>query len=310
VLDGGETETGRPYFVMELVRGVPILEFCDEKKLPTEDRLRLFRKVCQAIHHAHQKGVIHRDIKPSNVLVTLHDDRAVPKVIDFGIAKATQHELTEKTVFTRYQEFLGTPAYMSPEQAQFSGLDIDTRTDIYSLGVLLYELLTGRTPFDTKELMSGGYDAMRKIIREREPARPSTQLDTLSQEDLTSAAVNRRGPDLLLAQARRPRGRHRPPLLQHRRQRGRQRAGARCPVRGRESPRRRARTRTTRGPGRRGSIHRGSARDRDPAPHQPVSRACRATAASAMLPHARTPGAAVLSLSSSIRMLRVRRHPQ
>ena len=189
VLDGGETDAGRPYFVMELVRGVPVLEFCDENKLTTVERLRLFIKACEAIHHAHQKGVIHRDIKPTNILVTMHDDKCVPKVIDFGIAKATQHELTEKTVFTRYHEFMGTPAYMSPEQAQFSGLDIDTRTDIYSLGVLLCELLTGRTPFNTTELLSGGYDSMRKIIREKEPPKPSTQLSTLSSEDLRLAAA-------------------------------------------------------------------------------------------------------------------------
>jgi len=191
VLDGGATDTGRPYFVMELVRGVPVLEFCDENKLSTKDRLRLFIEICQAIHHAHQKGVIHRDIKPSNVLVTMNEDRPVPKVIDFGIAKATQHELTEKTVFTRYNEFMGTPAYMSPEQAQFSGLDIDTRTDIYSLGVLLYELLTGRTPFDSKELLNEGYDSLRKIIREKDPPKPSTQLSTLSIDELRIAAEKR-----------------------------------------------------------------------------------------------------------------------
>ncbi len=188
VLDGGATDTGRPFFVMELVRGVSILQFCDENKLSTDERLRLFLDVCQAIHHAHQKGVIHRDIKPNNVLVTVTDDRGVPKVIDFGVAKATQHELTEKTVFTRYQEFIGTPAYMSPEQAQFSGLDIDTRTDVYSLGVLLYEMLTGRTPFDTKALLSGGYESMRRIIREQEPQKPSTRLHTLNRGDLAHAA--------------------------------------------------------------------------------------------------------------------------
>jgi len=192
VLDGGATESGRPYFVMELVKGVSLLEFCDEHKLSTVERLRLFCQVCLAIHHAHQKGIIHRDIKPSNVLVTMHDDRAVPKVIDFGVAKATRHELTEKTVFTRYQEFIGTPAYMSPEQAQFSGLDIDTRTDIYSLGVLLYELIVGRTPFDSSELLSGGYDGMRQIIREKEPVKPSTRLKTLSGEDLRTTAQLRR----------------------------------------------------------------------------------------------------------------------
>ena len=180
VLDGGATETGRPYFVMELVKGVPITEFCDENNLGTVERLKLFIQVCEALHHAHQKGILHRDIKPGNVMVTLHDDRPVPKVIDFGIAKATQQELTEITIFTRYQELIGTPAYMSPEQAQFSGLDIDTRTDIYSLGVLLYELLTGGTPFDGRELVTAGYDEMRRRIREEEPLKPSTRVKTLA----------------------------------------------------------------------------------------------------------------------------------
>jgi WD40 repeat protein/tRNA A-37 threonylcarbamoyl transferase component Bud32 len=176
VLDAGATDTGRPYFVMELVKGVPITRYCDQAKLGTRERLDLFIKVCHAIQHAHQKGIIHRDIKPSNILVTLHDGVPVPKVIDFGIAKATQQELTEKTVYTQFQQFIGTPAYMSPEQAEMSGLDIDTRSDIYSLGVLLYELLTGSTPFDTKELLRSGVDEMRKIIRERQPLRPSTRL--------------------------------------------------------------------------------------------------------------------------------------
>ena len=146
VLDAGATEAGRPYFVMELVRGIPITRFCDEQNLSTAERLELFVDVCHAVQHAHQKGVIHRDLKPSNVMVTLHDDKAVPKVIDFGVAKATQTDLTDKTIYTRYEQFIGTPAYMSPEQAQMSGLDIDTRSDVYSLGVLLYELLTGGTP--------------------------------------------------------------------------------------------------------------------------------------------------------------------
>jgi WD40 repeat protein/tRNA A-37 threonylcarbamoyl transferase component Bud32 len=176
VLDAGATTTGRPYFVMELVRGVRITEYCDNNQLPTHERLKLFIQVCRAIQHAHQKGIIHRDIKPSNILVTLHDGVPVPKVIDFGIAKATQQELTDKTVFTQFRQFLGTPAYISPEQAEMGGLDIDTRSDIYSLGVLLYELLTGTTPFDTQELIKAGLEGMRQIIGERQPARPSTRL--------------------------------------------------------------------------------------------------------------------------------------
>ena len=161
---------------MELVRGTKITDYCDQNELSTPDRLDLFIKVCQAIQHAHQKGIIHRDIKPSNILVTLHDGVPVPKVIDFGIAKATEGRLTDNTVYTQLHQFIGTPAYMSPEQAEMSGLDIDTRSDIYSLGVLLYELLTGTTPFDAKELMSQGIDAMRKMIREKDPVRPSTKL--------------------------------------------------------------------------------------------------------------------------------------
>ena len=176
VLDAGTTDVGRPYFVMELVRGIRITDYCDQANLTTKERLDLFIKVCQAIQHAHQKGIIHRDIKPSNILVTLHDGVPVPKVIDFGIAKATEGRLTDNTVYTQLHQFIGTPAYMSPEQAEMSGLDIDTRADIYSLGVLLYELLAGSTPFDAKELMASGIDAMRKTIREKEPVRPSTKL--------------------------------------------------------------------------------------------------------------------------------------
>src|SRR6186713_2156679 len=191
IFDAGTTETGRPYFVMELVRGIKITEYCDQNQLPTRERLNLFILVCQAIQHAHQKGIIHRDIKPSNVLVTLHDGVAVPKVIDFGIAKATQQELTDKTVFTQFQQFMGTPAYISPEQAEMSGLDIDTRADIYSLGVLLYELLVGQTPFDIKEMMKDGLDALRQIIREKEPLRPSTRLNTLQGDARTTAGKRR-----------------------------------------------------------------------------------------------------------------------
>jgi len=191
VLDAGSTDTGRPYFVMEYIRGVPILDYCDAEKLDTRRRLELFMSVCHAIQHAHQKGIIHRDVKPSNVLITLHDGLPVPKVIDFGIAKATNSELTQKTLFTEHGQMIGTPAYMSPEQAEMSGLDIDTRSDIYSLGVLLYELLTGTTPFDAKDLLGRGLAEMLRIIREVEPHKPSTRLSSLG-ETATRTAQQRR----------------------------------------------------------------------------------------------------------------------
>jgi len=191
VLDAGTTENGRPFFVMELVRGIKITDYCDQNKLSTIERLSLFTQVCNAIQHAHQKGIIHRDIKPSNILVALHDGVPVPKVIDFGIAKATQGRLTDQTLFTAFEQFIGTPAYMSPEQAEMSGLDIDTRSDIYALGVLLYELLTGRTPFDAKELLQSGLDELRRTIREKEPERPSTRLSTMLAADLTAVAQHR-----------------------------------------------------------------------------------------------------------------------
>lgn len=192
VLDAGATETGRPYFVMELVRGIKITEYCDQNNLSTAERLRLFIQVCNAIQHAHQKGIIHRDIKPSNVLVTLHDGTPVPKVIDFGVAKATNHQrLTDKTVFTAFEQFIGTPVYMSPEQAEMSGLDIDTRSDIYSLGVLLYELLTGKTPFDADALMRASLDECRRTIRNDEPARPSTRVATMLHVEMTTTASRR-----------------------------------------------------------------------------------------------------------------------
>jgi serine/threonine protein kinase/tetratricopeptide (TPR) repeat protein len=190
VLDAGATESGRPYFVMELVKGVPITEFCDKNHMAAGDRLKLFCSVCHAIQHAHHKGVIHRDVKPSNVMVTLHDGVPVVKVIDFGVAKATVQKLTEKTLFTAYGQMIGTPAYMSPEQAEMSGLDIDTRSDVYSLGVLLYELLTGTTPLESKKLRTAGYVEMQRLIREEEPQRPSTRLSSLG-EAATLLAGNR-----------------------------------------------------------------------------------------------------------------------
>lgn len=188
VLDAGETEAGRPYFVMELVKGIPITEFCNQRKLDSTQRLKLFATVCQAVQHAHQKGIIHRDLKPTNILVELHDVTAVPKVIDFGVAKAVTFELTERSLHTGFSQMIGTPLYMSPEQAELSGLDVDTRSDIYSLGVLLYELLTGTTPFPKETLQQAGYDEMRRIIREDDPPRPSRRVSTLAADALTTTS--------------------------------------------------------------------------------------------------------------------------
>ncbi|MFH1999602.1 MAG: serine/threonine-protein kinase [Planctomycetota bacterium] len=189
VFDAGETDNGHPYFVMELVRGVPITEYCDANRLVAGKRIELFIQVCRAVQHAHQKGIIHRDLKPTNIMVTLHDGTPVPKVIDFGIARATDQSLTDKTVFTRFGQLMGTPQYMSPEQAVISGLDVDTRSDIYSLGVLLYELLTGTTPFTPETFQNVGFTEIQRLISEQTPPRPSLRVSTLSREMSSIARV-------------------------------------------------------------------------------------------------------------------------
>jgi serine/threonine protein kinase len=192
VFDAGATETGRPYFVMELVQGVPVTEYCDQCNHTTRERLDLFITVCNAVQHAHQKGIIHRDLKPTNVLVALQDGRPEPKIIDFGVAKAVGQRLTEHTLTTAFAQMVGSPLYMSPEQAELSPLGVDTRSDIYSLGVMLYELLTGTTPFDKETLYAVPHDELRRIIREDEPPRPSARISTFAADKGSTIAENRR----------------------------------------------------------------------------------------------------------------------
>ena len=202
VFDAGETSDGRPYFVMEYVQGVPITIYCDQNRLTTKERLELFRHVCEGVQHAHQKAVIHRDLKPSNILVAIQDGVAVPKIIDFGVAKATAQSLTERTLYTELGMLIGTPEYMSPEQAEMSGLNVDTRTDVYSLGAILYELLVGALPFDPKELRRAGFDEIRRKIREDDPPKPSTKLSTMGDASVARAQSRRTEPPALIRQIR------------------------------------------------------------------------------------------------------------
>jgi non-specific serine/threonine protein kinase/serine/threonine-protein kinase len=202
VYDGGSTPEGRPYFAMEYVKGEPITTYCDRQRLTTQDRLELFMQVCEGVQHAHQKGIIHRDLKPSNVLVTIPDDHPVPKIIDFGVAKATAQHLTERTLYTEMGVMIGTPEYMSPEQAEMGGLNIDTRTDVYALGVILYELLTGALPFDREELRQAGFAEIQRMIREKEPRRPSTRITQLGPASTEAAAKRHTEPRRLASELR------------------------------------------------------------------------------------------------------------
>ena len=202
VFDAGETSDGRPYFVMEYVRGIPVTTYCDQNRLTTKERLELFRHVCEGVQHAHQKAIIHRDLKPSNILVAIQDGVAVPKIIDFGVAKATAQSLTERTMYTELGMLIGTPEYMSPEQAEMSGQNVDTRTDIYSLGAILYELLVGALPFDPKDLRRAGFDEIRRRIREEDPPKPSTKLSTMGDASIARAQRRRTEPPALIRQIR------------------------------------------------------------------------------------------------------------
>jgi len=202
VFDAGETEQGRPYFVMEYVKGIPITAYCDQNRLTTPERLALFMEVCDGIQHAHQKAIIHRDLKPSNILVAIQDSKAVPKIIDFGVAKATAQSLTERTMYTELGVLIGTPEYMSPEQAEMSGQNVDTRTDVYSLGAILYELLVGALPFDPRELRRAGFDEIRRKIREEDPPKPSTKLSTMGALSTAEAQKRRTEPTALIRQVR------------------------------------------------------------------------------------------------------------